>query len=153
MRLTFIVLILLVLAVGGLPIHTAGAQAERCFPETGHCLSGRFRTYWEQNGGLSVFGFPVTSARNEVNRDTGQTYLTQWFERNHFELHPANAAPYDMLIGRLGDDRLRQLGVEWQSLPRESEPKQGCLWFAQTGHNVCDQGTRLGFRTYWQTHG
>ena len=30
------------------------------FPETGHYLSGRFRQYWEENGGLYVFGLPLT---------------------------------------------------------------------------------------------
>ena len=129
------------------------AQTERCFPETGQCISGRFRTYWEQNGGLAVFGFPTTPAANEVNRDTGKTYLTQWFERNRFELHTENPAPYDVLLGRLGDDRLRQQGVNWESLPRAAGPQNGCLWFEQTRHNICDQGAGVGFKTYWQTHG
>src|SRR3712207_8635843 len=50
----------------------------------------------------SVFGYPLTAAATEVNRDTGQPYLTQWFERNRFELHTENQAPYDVLLGRLG---------------------------------------------------
>ncbi|MFP4438383.1 MAG: hypothetical protein ACLFVO_14155 [Chloroflexaceae bacterium] len=31
-------------------IGSGGAQAqigERCFPETGYCISGRIRTFWE----------------------------------------------------------------------------------------------------------
>ena len=84
MRRQFNVLMLLALAAGGLPTRVARAQAERCFPETGYCISGRFRTYWEQNGGLPVFGLPITPARNETNPETGQTRLTQWFERNRF---------------------------------------------------------------------
>src|ERR671926_95883 len=69
-------------------VPAARAQGERCFPETGYCISGRFREYWEQNGGLPVFGFPITPTADEVNRDTGEPYPTQWFERNRFELHP-----------------------------------------------------------------
>ena len=134
-------------------IRPAGAQDARCFPETGYCVSGRFRQYWEQNGEIAVFGFPLTPARDERNRDTGQTYLTQWFERNRFESHTENARPYDVLLGRLGDDRLRQLGRDWQAEGRESGPQPACQWFEQTGHNVCDQGNGLGFKTYWQTHG
>jgi Tol biopolymer transport system component len=133
--------------------NRASAADERCFPETGQCIGGRFREYWEQNGGLSVFGFPITPAREERNRDTGQTYLTQWFERNRFELHPENAAPYDVLLGRLSDERLRLMGVDWQVQPREGGPKAGCLWFETTGHNVCDQLPGVGFKTYWRTHG
>ena len=59
-------------------------------------MDDAFRTMWETNGGLPVFGFPTTAAKPEVNRDTKQTYQTQWFQRNRFELHPENAAPYDI---------------------------------------------------------
>jgi hypothetical protein len=142
---------------GGLVPSSARAQAEPlCFnvPGITNCIEGRFREFWEQNGGLAVFGYPITPARNEPNRDTGKTYLTQWFERNRFELHPENTPPYDVLLGRLGDDRLLQSDRQWQFEPRESTgPKPGCLWFEQTGHNVCDQAPNSGMRTYWETHG
>ena len=129
------------------------ASTGRCFPETEQCVHETFRTYWEDNGGLPVFGFATTAARQETNRDTAKQHLTQWFERNRLEHHPEQAPPYNILLGRLGEDRLLQLGVRWQALPRESGPKRGCLWFAQTGHNVCDQEASIGFKTYWQTHG
>lgn len=128
------------------------APGELCFKETSQCISGRFREYWERNGGLAVFGLPITEARNERNRDTGQTYLTQWFERNRFELHPENRAPYDVLLGRLGDDQLTQFGVDWKKEGRTNQ-QAGCLFFSETGHNVCDQAPGLGFKTYWSTRG
>lgn len=140
----------LVAARGAGPTYAAG---ERCFSETGYCIGGRFLAFWEQNGGLPVFGYPTTSAREEVNRETGQRYLTQWFERNRFELHPENQPPYDVLLGRLGDDRLNQRGINWQTEAREAGPRPGCLWFEQTGHNVCDQQSGIGFRTFWQQNG
>jgi lysophospholipase L1-like esterase len=129
------------------------AQEPRCFPETGFCIEGRFRAYWEQNGGLPVFGYPITPARQEINRDTGQSYLTQWFERNRFELHPENAPPYDVLLGRLSDERLRQSGIDWNTFPREQGLRQGCLWFEQTGRNVCNQAGNLGFLSFWRGRG
>ncbi len=145
---------LLVIVIGGLPgARQAHAQERDCYPETGQCVEGRFRTFWQQSGGLTIFGFPITPQREERNRDTGQTYLTQWFERNRFEYHPENPAPYDVLLGRLGDDRLRQSGIDWWSLPRAEGAQPECLWFEQTGHKVCDQAPNLGFKTYWQTHG
>ncbi|HEY0604973.1 MAG TPA: hypothetical protein VGD58_18790 [Herpetosiphonaceae bacterium] len=128
------------------------AEGERCFPETGHCISGRFREYWERNGGLAVFGFPIGPAIQERNRDTGQTYLTQWFQRNRFELHPENKPPYDVLLGRLGDDWLEQRGDDWRKEDRARQ-EPGCLYFEQTGRNVCDQASGLGFKSYWQSHG
>ena len=147
----FAVIIAALFSAAGVP--DARAQDLMCFEETRQCIGGRFRQFWEQNGGLQVFGFPVTPERRELNRDTGQMYLTQWFERNRFELHPENAAPYDVLLGRLGDDRLLQTGRDWRQEGREPGPQDGCLWFEQTGHNVCNQGGALGFRRYWETRG
>ena len=43
----------------------AAAPGDRCFPETGQCFAGRFREYWDGNGGLSVFGFPIAGQRTE----------------------------------------------------------------------------------------
>ena len=152
-----VTLSLLVVNAFGLVFVTPPAMAqssdERCFPETNHCISGRFRQYWEQHGGVAVFGFPIINVRSELVRDTGRAHMTQWFERNRFELHPENAAPYDVLLGRLGDDRLRQLGRNWRDLPGDPERMPGCLWFPQTQFNVCDQMPGRGFMTYWQTHG
>jgi hypothetical protein len=152
-RVRLLILLTLGLWLGSAGARPAMAADARCFPETGQCLSGRFRSFWEANGGLAVFGFPISPPSQEINRDDGQPYLTQWFERNRFELHPENAAPYDVLLGRLGDDRLRWQSVDWQALPRPADPQDRCLWFAQTGHSVCDQGDQLGFKTYWLAHG
>jgi len=151
-RVAVLIIILLCCAAAA-PAADVRAQDERCFEQTGQCIRGRFRQYWEQNGALPVFGFPIAPAREERNRDTGRVFLTQWFERNRFELHPENQPPYDVLLGRLGDDRLLQLDRVWQREGREAGPQSGCVWFEQTGHNVCDQGSGLGFRSYWQTHG
>ncbi len=132
------------------------AAHQLCFPadKTPHCFADPFSDYWETNGGLPVFGYPITTAANEVNADTGQTYNTQWVERTRMEDHPENAGtPYRVLLGLLGKERLRQLGRDPNAEPRESGPKDGCLWFAQTGHNVCNIQGNLGFKAYWETHG
>jgi hypothetical protein len=130
------------------PSNAATAQTtERCFTETGFCIVGRFRAYWEQNGGLAVFGYPITEARRELNRETGGLFLTQWFERTRFEAHPENQPPYDVLLGRIGDDRLQQQGRSWQAFSRDT-PQAGCRFFPETGQNVC--GAILA---WWRTHG
>lgn len=79
----------------------AAAQGEACFPETGQCVRGRFLDYWTANGGLARNGFPLTDERQELLED-GQTYTVQYFERARLELHPENAAPYDVLLGQFG---------------------------------------------------
>jgi hypothetical protein len=128
------------------------AAAPRCFsvPAIKHCIDGRFREYWEQNGGLAVFGYPITAAQNE--RSAEGTFLTQYFERNKFELHPEKARPYDVLLGRLGVDVLEQQGRSWEEFAKGSK-STNCLWFEATKHSVCDQGDGVGFKTYWQSQG
>ncbi|HEY1011566.1 MAG TPA: hypothetical protein VGE07_02605 [Herpetosiphonaceae bacterium] len=155
----------LMLAAGAPPARATPPLDDRlCFAETGQCVAGRFRAYWEQNGGLPVFGLPLTAAGDQLNRDTNQTYLTQVFERARFELHPEAAAPYDVQLGRLGDDQLVGRGVDWRSAtPRPGSPPgaaaDSCLAF-DTGHAVCDFGrdeaagrARTGFRSFWESHG
>jgi hypothetical protein len=71
------------------------------FTETGHNIAGRFRDYWERNGGLAQFGYPITDEVTETLEDGGQ-YTVQWFERARFEHHPENPAPYDVLLGQFG---------------------------------------------------
>jgi hypothetical protein len=71
------------------------------FDATGHNLEGKFRAYWEANGGLAQFGLPISEVIRERLED-GKTYDVQYFERARFELHPENAPPYDVLLGQFG---------------------------------------------------
>jgi Zn-dependent protease len=73
------------------------------FPETGHNLGGPFLTYWQENGGLALFGYPISEERMEKNPVDGKTYVVQYFERNRFELHPELAGtPHEVQLGLLG---------------------------------------------------
>ena len=75
------------------------------FPATGHNLSGRFLAYWEANGGLAQFGYPITEERYDGLTTTsgGSCCVTQYFERARFEYHPEYAGtPYEVLLGQFG---------------------------------------------------
>lgn len=124
----------------------AGAQERtRCFTETGHCISGPILEYWEQNGGLAVFGYPISDLRVETNND-GWTGPTQWFERDRLEDH-ANEG-LGVLAGRLGASYLELQGRPWETFPRVSSAPAGCRYFPETGHSLCGR-----FLTYWERNG
>jgi glucose/arabinose dehydrogenase len=120
-----------------LPSQTQGQQGPRCFDETGFCIEGRIRQFWEQNGGLPVFGLPITEQRLEEIE--GRSLQVQWFERNRLELHPENEPPFDVQLGLLGIDALEQQDRSWFDFPQASTPQLGCRYFAETSQNVCGE--------------
>jgi hypothetical protein len=139
-------MILAILALTSVPQVQAQAR-KLCFKEVPDCIEGRFAEYWQANGGLVVFGFPLNSARTE--RVGGGAFLAQRFERNRFELHPENDRPYDVLLGRLGDEALRRQGRDWQTFPKLSaSPGSSCFFSRATGHAVCGE-----FYAYFRAHG
>ncbi len=74
----------------------------RYFPETGFGVGGLFLQYWEANGGLMSFGYPISAEFDEVQID-GRAFRVQYFERARFELHPeAAGTPYVVQLGLLG---------------------------------------------------
>jgi hypothetical protein len=78
------------------PPHVTDPTA-RVFPETGRWIQWSFKAHWEANpNALMDYGYPLT---DEVTEDGTSV---QYFERAVFEWHPANAAPYRVLLRRLG---------------------------------------------------
>jgi hypothetical protein len=142
-----------------LPTLTSAAPAEKgeiCFPNVpgiANCIAPSFASYWQSNGGLPVFGYPI-GPRESAEPTPGAAPLdVQWLERNRLEAHPDAPAAYRVQLGRMGAERLAQLDRDPAADPAENGPQDGCLWFAETRHNVCDQAKGLGFRSYWEGHG
>lgn len=73
-----------------------GQTSKLCFNEVPDCIEGRFAEYWQQSGGLAVFGFPIGPASEQET--SGGKFLVQPFERNRFELHPENARHHPSII-------------------------------------------------------
>jgi beta-lactamase class A len=74
------------------------------FDATQQELSGDFLYFWQNNGGERVFGWPISPAQNMVNRDDGQSYLTQWFQRARMEFHPDLPVGHRIVLGALGTE-------------------------------------------------
>ncbi len=64
-----------------------------------------FRNFWLNNGGLAVFGRPLSEQFQEVNQADGNVYWVQYFERQRMEWHPNEPDPrYRILLGLLGNE-------------------------------------------------
>ena len=130
--------------------YSAQAQTgDVCFVETAQCISGPIKTYWHTNGGLAVFGYPITPQRYEVVE--GRTLLVQWFERDRLEIQ----ADGSVTAGRLGARFLELTNQPWQfgdgSIPTASQTSHGnddCQLFAETGYALCG-----AFKSYWEQNG
>jgi hypothetical protein len=128
-----------------LPSATHAQSDQRCF-ETGYCISGTIREYWERNGGLAIFGYPISEQTIETIEGIW-TGPIQWFERDRLEDHSNEGL--GVLAGRLGVFYLEQIGDHsWETLPKASGAPPECRFFPQTQHTLC-----VPFLSYWQNNG
>jgi hypothetical protein len=129
------------------PASAAGSQF---FPQTGHAVSGPFMAYWQDHGGLPIFGYPISDAHNDVDPSSGKTVLVQWFERARFELHPEFAGtPFEVALGLLGNQLAqgRQGQAPFEPVaPFTSTPDR--VFFPKTSHALAGS-----FYAYWATNG
>lgn len=129
------------------PFEGADNAGASYFDATGHWVTDRFLEFWDDNGGLPVFGYPMSEDRIEDGR------TTQIFERQRFELHAENERPFDVLLGHLGREAAEERGLldtdPFQ--PAEASITGGsgdCTYFEATGHSVCND-----FLDYWESYG
>jgi hypothetical protein len=94
--------------------NPAGGNS-RYFEPTGHNLSHGFRDYWQNRGGLAIFGYPMSE---EFQNDDGM--VVQYFERAIFEWHPTNPADWRVLQERLGAQAAERDGVNMSRHGRDS---------------------------------
>lgn len=148
-RVSLRLLVFVAVIMIGMPGAVLARQTygPRCFdvPGIAACIEDRFRQFWEQGGGLAVFGYPITPAANWPSSEGN--FLTQYFERARFEYHPEMPPPSDVLLGRIGDDRLKAQGQEWWNFPKADPALPH--YFEATGHAIGYEP----FWRYWQSRG
>lgn len=118
------------------PGHSSAQLASRRFPETGYTVREPFLSAWEQ-GGLALFGLPISGELTERSHDDGRLYIVQYFERVRLELHPDLFQP--VKIGRLGAEL---------APPATDSSNSTCPPFPETGYGLCGE---LG--AFWAAHG
>lgn len=83
----------------------AQAPGDTFFAQTGHSLQEPFLSYWQRNGGLPVFGYPISEAFDAKSQTDGRTYKVQYFERNRIEYHPEAQNKLNQIqLGLLGKE-------------------------------------------------
>ncbi|HEU5086110.1 MAG TPA: murein L,D-transpeptidase, partial [Roseiflexaceae bacterium] len=109
------------------------------FSPTGQHISDRsgFLTFWRENGGKLVFGYPVTGEVYEGGR------IVQYFERARFEYHPENlGTKQQVMLSLIGNELFAD-----RAFPAGA-PDGGTLYFPETGHTLSGR-----FLKFWQKRG
>jgi hypothetical protein len=115
------------------------------FPETKHYLSGGFKTFWDKNGGLAAFGYPLTEEFSEFIQTQNVTKTVQYFERVRLEYDPKAKAGQEVSVGLLGRDAVAlKYYVPGRFLPNTRDQ----AYFPETKHTL-----RLGFYQFWSSNG
>jgi|GEM_PF-1153152 len=137
--------------------YPAGALGQRLssdnpyyFPQTGHSIGGKFRTYWERHGGLPQQGYPISDEFTEQASD-GKSYTVQYFERARFEYHSEYVGtPYEVLLGQLGWQGYQQQYLPLQ-IPDDDRLASLSMISSVEGWAVGYQGTILHYKDgKWQ---
>jgi hypothetical protein len=117
-----------------LGLFLAGCSREdlaspRCFPSTGHGVSGEFLRTFDRLGGVESLGYPLVEPFEQEGR------RVQYFEYARLEDHPDNPGGPLVKLSFLGE-RLgrRQPPIAASRVPPASEP--GSRYYPQTGHVV-----------------
>ena len=117
---------------------------------TEHNVPTYFHDYWNANGGLFRFGYPLTEPYDELSQTDGNTYSTQYFERARFEHHPEFAGTqFEVLLGLLGRETTASRTAENPFKPIAQPAASADVdFYPETGHTLGG-----GFRDYWAANG
>ena len=109
------------------------------FAPSGFHISDRsgFLSFWRRNGGLLVFGYPLSGELVEDGR------IVQYFERARFEYHPEH-------LGQEGQVMLSLLGSELYGDRgfADGQPQAGRVFFPETGNTLGGK-----FQQFWEKRG
>ena len=117
----------------------SAATAPIYYRETGHFVSGVFRDFWDKNGGLPNFGYPIT----EEYADARSGKIVQYFERARFER--AGSAATEIQLAQLGREVLGARSFPTSQPIANSAQRR---YFPETQHIV-----QYGFKQIWESRG
>jgi len=135
-----VLLLTLIAPIASRP-DAAAAARNRFFPQTGHNVTDPFLRFYEQDGGLTIFGVPLTEAFNKG------ALTIQYFERAHLEWHTNYPVGRQIEIGQIGRE-LSATRVAEIPFRRLAGPTGVGTYFPETGHTLGGS-----FADYWRANG
>jgi hypothetical protein len=109
-------------------------------PGSPPAIAERFRPFYENRGGLRLFGLPISEPMIVNGREV------QWFERARFEFWPEfSGTPYEIQLGLLGSEYTAGRQFARQSF---FVSRPDLRFFPETGHSL---GGR--FLQFWEQNG
>lgn len=113
------------------------------FPQTQHTLSNAFKHFWDKNGGVDIFGYPIS----EEFVENGRT--VQYFERAVFEYHSELAGtPAEVQLTLLGNQQIDATKNQaFKAIPFFSDTSNRKYFPFYGGHSLSTD-----FLVYWQQH-
>jgi hypothetical protein len=97
------------------------SRFRRTFTQTGHIVSFAFLDFYDNHGGLDVFGYPIS----EPMLDEERGFIVQYFQRMRMEWNPERPRDERVVIGELGDEYIYQIGVPEYVLDPSSDNRHG----------------------------
>ena len=77
------------------------------FPQSGHSLKEAFLQFWQREGGVLLYGYPISEELPEISKADGKVYTVQYFERARFEWHPTEVATNSAVqLGLIGKEAM-----------------------------------------------
>lgn len=87
-------------------------------PQTGHSLSEPFLSHWKGNGGIELFGYPISEPFAQG------TLTVQWFERARFEYHPEmQKSGNPIQLSLLGQAAYEKANAQTNTAPAKAAPQ------------------------------
>lgn len=108
------------------PIPSTQDEQRRYFEDTHFWVSGKFLEFWNANGGLDIFGYPISAEYNEDG------ILVQYFQKARMEWHVSGPYANSVTLGKLG----KELGFQSEGLQEPTCSTRRCLYFEETQHTV-----------------
>jgi hypothetical protein len=116
------------------PVQAGDPEIADFFPETGHNIRHGFRDFWRANGGLALFGYPLTEefVENDIP--------VQYFERARLEYRDGRVQ-----LGLLGRELTR--GTFFRTIPFFPSEDDN-VYFGVSGHSLSGP-----FLDFWRENG